>query len=389
MLLVLLLVLAYLAYGMIEFRLHLRNLRCVPIRVHVNGTRGKSSVTRLIAAGLRAGGLCTVAKTTGSAARYIGPDSSEEQVMRPGPANIREQLSVVSRARRDGAQALVVECMALRPDLQRISERQLIRSTVGVITNVRPDHLDVMGPTVDDVAVALAGSIPSQAALFTAEHSRRGPLRDAAHALGSEFHEVLPEAHDPGITDGFRYVEHLENVALALAVCEHLGVSRDVALEGMRGAAPDPGALTVHRVREGDKDIEFVNAFAANDRESTYAVWQAIDPRSDPGRNVIVVASMRADRPDRAFQFGGILAEDLDADHYILTGELTHPVRSGALKLGLDARKMSDMGGRTPSEVYDRIVTFTEKRSIVVGVGNIGGTGGQLVSLFKARSDVT
>ncbi len=42
MLFVLILVLSYLGYGIVEHRLHLRNLRCVPIRVHVNGTRGKS-----------------------------------------------------------------------------------------------------------------------------------------------------------------------------------------------------------------------------------------------------------------------------------------------------------------------------------------------------------
>ncbi|MFH1502176.1 MAG: poly-gamma-glutamate synthase PgsB [Candidatus Eisenbacteria bacterium] len=389
MLLVFLLVLAYLAYGVLEYRLHLRNLRSVPIRVHVNGTRGKSSVTRLIAAGLRAGGFRTVAKTTGSAARYIGPDGSEEPVIRPGPPNIREQLSVVSRARRDGAQALVVECMALRPELQRISEQKIVMSTVGVITNARPDHLDVMGPTVEDVARALAGTVPRGHAVFTAEESRLGPLREAAKARSSELHVVRPKDDEGDEAKGFRYVEHLENVVLALAVCEHVGVPREKALEGMRGATPDPGALTIHRVREGDKEIEFINAFAANDRESTAAVWRAIDPRSEPGRDVIVVAAMRADRPDRANQFGEILAKDLDADHYILAGGLTSPVRSGALKLGVASEKLTDMGGRKAPEIYDRILEFTGTRSIVVGVGNIGGTGGELVSLFKARSEGT
>ena len=33
---------------------HRRHLRSVPIRIHVAGTRGKSTTTRLIAAGLRA-----------------------------------------------------------------------------------------------------------------------------------------------------------------------------------------------------------------------------------------------------------------------------------------------------------------------------------------------
>ncbi|HEY1783916.1 MAG TPA: poly-gamma-glutamate synthase PgsB, partial [Pirellulales bacterium] len=50
--------------GWIERHLHRRRLDRIRIRIHVNGTRGKSSVTRLIAAGLRGAGLVTCAKTT-------------------------------------------------------------------------------------------------------------------------------------------------------------------------------------------------------------------------------------------------------------------------------------------------------------------------------------
>jgi poly-gamma-glutamate synthase PgsB/CapB len=386
MLLVFFLAVAYLAYGILEYRFHLRNVRAIPIRVHVNGTRGKSSVTRLIAAGLRAGGVRTVAKTTGSAARYIGADGSEEPVVRPGPPNVREQMGVVSRARRENARALVLECMAIRPDLQWLSEHRIVMSTVGVITNVRPDHLDVMGPTVDDVAVALAGTVPEGGIVFTAEHERLAPIAFEAERRGTEVKEVLHEAYDPTFTHGFRYVEHLENVAVALEVCEHLGVDCGIALEGMRDVQPDPGALLYHRVREGGKEIEFVSAFAANDRESTLAVWEAIDPGADPDRTVIVIASMRADRPHRAYDFGEIIANDIEADYYVLAGDLTHPVRSVATRLGLPPEKIIDLGGRPAEEVYARIIELTPSRSIVIGVGNIGGAGTKIVSLFRERS---
>jgi poly-gamma-glutamate synthase PgsB/CapB len=387
MLLVFFLAVAYLAYGILEYRLHLRNVRAIPIRVHVNGTRGKSSVTRLIAAGLRAGGVRTVAKTTGSAARYIDADGGEETVIRAGPPNVREQLRVVARARKERARALVLECMAIRPDLQRISEHWIVRSTVGVITNVRPDHLDVMGPTVDDVAVALSGTVPDRGIVFTAEHERLAPIADEAARRRTEIREVLHEAYDPSFAQGFRYVEHLENVAVALAVCEHLGVDCGVALSGMRDVRPDPGALLYHRISEGGKEIEFVSAFAANDRESTMAVWEAIDPAGDPDRTVIVVASMRADRPDRAYQFGEIIANDIEADYFILAGDLTHPVRSVATKLGLPAEKIVDLGGRPAEEVFEKIVELTPARSIAIGVGNIGGTGTRILSMFRERSD--
>ncbi len=384
--LVFLLAVAFLIYGVVEYRMHVANLRTVPIRVHVNGTRGKSSVARLIAAGLRAGGIRTVAKTTGSAARYIHPDGIEEPVSRPGPPNIREQLGVVRRARREGARALVLECMAIRPDLQWLCEHRIVKATVGVITNARPDHLDAMGPTVDDVALALSGTVPDGGVLFTSEHARFDTFKREGAARGTEVREVLPEASDEGLTDGFQYVEHLENVVLALAVCEHLGVPTDVAVKGMRDATPDPGALFIHRVFDGGKEIEFVSAFAANDRDSTVAIWNALDPRSDPDRTVIVIASMRADRPDRVFQFGEIIADDLPADHYILAGGMTRPVRTIAVGRGLPEERIHDLGGRSAEDVFRKVVELTPGRSIVVGVGNIGGTGGEILSLFQERS---
>ena len=43
------------ALGLWEMFRHRWHRRRIPVRVHVNGSRGKSSVTRLIAAGLRAG----------------------------------------------------------------------------------------------------------------------------------------------------------------------------------------------------------------------------------------------------------------------------------------------------------------------------------------------
>ena len=64
-------------------------------------------------------------------------------------------------------------------------------------------------------------------------------------------------------------MEFAENIALALKVCELHGIGREVALEGMRNAAPDPGVMqTTHMEVEGTK-LCFVNAFAANDYDST------------------------------------------------------------------------------------------------------------------------
>ena len=50
-----------------------------------------------------------------------------------------------------------------------VSEHQMVRSIIGVITNARPDHLEEMGPTDEDVALSLCNSIPVNGILITAD----------------------------------------------------------------------------------------------------------------------------------------------------------------------------------------------------------------------------
>jgi len=141
----------FIIYGIIEYHIHQANRRKIPEIIHVNGTRGKSSVTRLLAGGLRAGGVATMAKTTGSAPVIIFEDGSETAITRFFGANIREQLKIIKFASKRKINTLVLECMAVSPEYQWETEREMIRSSIGVITNSRPDHLDVMGPGLKNI----------------------------------------------------------------------------------------------------------------------------------------------------------------------------------------------------------------------------------------------
>ncbi|MEL6545888.1 MAG: poly-gamma-glutamate synthase PgsB, partial [Myxococcota bacterium] len=249
-------------YLVLETRMHNRRWKRVPIRIHVNGTRGKSSTTRLIAAGLRSTGKTVVAKTTGSTARVILPNGRELPLFRPLGANIREQFRVLRLAAQLEAQILVIECMALQPELQWLSERWFVHATHGVLTNCRPDHLDVMGPTSADVADALAGSIPRSGVLFTGERQFLPRIRGACADRRTELVEAT-EADVQAIGEeelsGFQHDEHPQNVALALAICERLGANRTEALHAMWDAAPDAGAKFIMHLDFFGRDIIFVN----------------------------------------------------------------------------------------------------------------------------------
>jgi len=88
---------------------------------------------------------------------------------------------------------VVHECMALRPRFQSLTETHMVRSTHGVITNARADHLDVMGPTSADVALALAGSAPIKGRLFTAERQHFDILANAAQDRRSSYQKLFAE----------------------------------------------------------------------------------------------------------------------------------------------------------------------------------------------------
>jgi poly-gamma-glutamate synthase PgsB/CapB len=377
--------------GAIELFTHRRNLRRIPIRIHVNGTRGKSSVTRLIAAGLREGGLVTCAKTTGTLARMIMPDGTEYPVFRPAGPNIIEQLRIVRTATTYDPQVLVIECMAVQPSLQALSELKMIRATHGVITNARADHLDVMGPTEDDVALALAGTTPIGATIYTAELRHKEVFERAAKDRGSKL-VAIPEEEVREVTEAelaeFSYVEHAENVALALNVCRSLGVERAVALRGMWSAKPDPGVTAVSEINFFGRKLIFFNGFAANDPESTERLWRLAVDRFPNVEKKIALFNCRADRPDRSRQLGEACADWPEADHYMLIGTGTYIFARAAAARGLDERKMVFAEDARIEEIFEQIVELSGSNALIMGMANIGGQGLDLVRHFRNRSTV-
>src|SRR3954447_13001566 len=205
--------------GIVEQRRHFVNLEHIPTRVLVNGIRGKSSITRLCAGALRGGNLTTVAKTTGTAARFIHPDATEEPVYRKfGIANVVEQIGIVRRAAAYNPDALVIECMAVMPALQEINQSKLIKSDIGVLCNVREDHLAEMGPTLDDVARSLSKSMPVGGICITAEKERLPILQQEADKRKTRLIAVDPESVTDQDMRQFGWITFKENVAIALAV---------------------------------------------------------------------------------------------------------------------------------------------------------------------------
>ena len=307
--------------GLLEFRSHQLVLSNIPVRIHVNGTRGKSSVTRLIAAGLRAGGRRTFAKTTGTAPRVIDAEGIDRIIHRLRSPSIGEQVRLLKYFSAEKPDVVVMECMAVQPQYQWISEHQMVKSDIGVITNARPDHLDEMGPTDVDVVRSLCNSVPIDGTLITAEEKYKNILEEVAEQNGSEF----LHSDEGSITDSelnkFSYIEHPQNIAIALDVCKKMGIKRDVALTGMHSVKPDLGALIVWKLKGENGSLQFVNGMAANDPVSTLQIWKFVIDRYPTTSGSAVFFNSRDDRPLRTNQMLELTFEEIKPEHFIIRGD--------------------------------------------------------------------
>ncbi len=371
----------YILFLRIEKVNHEKRVRSIPVRIWVNGTRGKSSVTRLIAAGLRGGGKKVVAKTTGTRASFITGNQQERPVTRLGVANIREQVGIFKEAAQLRPDAIVLECMALRPDLQSSEAIQIVKPNAVVITNVRPDHLDVMGPSTADIGKFFLNALPKAVEVFLGEKAIAEGNEKIIEARAARVHVSDEGDVSSAQMADFPYIEHKANVSLALEVCRHFGIDEKKALAAMVAATPDPGVLRKHKITLGAKEFTLVNAMAANDPDSTFMIWQMID-KDFPELNILI--NCREDRIDRSFQMADLIRERLRGDRYILTGSATDVLARRLARI-VGSEKMLDLGDKPAEETAARVAAFVSDKSLVFAMGNTVGYGGELMKQILSQ----
>jgi poly-gamma-glutamate synthase PgsB/CapB len=279
--------------------------------------------------------------------------------------------------------------MALQPALQSLCELKLVQATHGVITNARADHLDVMGPTVFDVAEALAGSTPVRGQLYTAEQRHLDVFAAAARdrrshlvAIGDD--EVAAVSWDE--LAAFPHIEHPDNVALALRVCTDLGIDRMTALRGMWRAPGDPGVMSVYRCDEREREILFVNGFAANDPESTGHNWNMLVDRFCGVERRIALFNCRADRAERSVQLADACVRWKPADHYMVIGSATEVFARRAMSQGLSRDRITCAEHKHAPELVELLSRQVGRSALVMGMGNISGPGMEVVDYFRRRN---
>jgi poly-gamma-glutamate synthase PgsB/CapB len=373
---------------------HERKLANLRVRVYVNGIRGKSTVTRLIAGVLRESGLRTLGKTTGSAAMVLLPDGSEEPVVRRAAATIMEIVETVNKYVDDSIDAIVFETMALHPVNQRASSELMVKSNIAVITNVREDHQDVMGESLEEIADTMSLMIPKNGILISAEDRPhlRERLRRNAERRGSRFIYADPAWVKPEDLAGFHYLSFAENVAIGLAVADLTGIPRATAMRGMWRAQPDVGVVNIQHVEWNGKRIVWAPLFAVNDRESTVISLELLRPYHAKDATRIGILNNRPDRAKRAMQFADIAALDLHLDYLITFGAYELQVTERMVELGYPRECILNLGSTvnpTFNQIMDAVAgAIKGEEGILVGMVNIHTPQAELlIEFFNHRPD--
>jgi dihydrofolate synthase / folylpolyglutamate synthase len=133
----------------------------------------------------------------------------------------------------------------------RLDATNVLEPEVSVVTNVAADHLDVLGPTLEDVAREKAGIFrkgqPALVGSLGTEDGPRGVLHEEARRIGARLVEIPPfEGHVPG--GALPGAHQRQNLGLALATARALTPLDEVSVARGLAAVRWPGRLqTIER----------------------------------------------------------------------------------------------------------------------------------------------
>lgn len=344
--------------------------------IHINGIRGKSSVTRLIDAGLRAGGYRVFCKTTGTLPMTINTANEEQLIKRRGRANIKEQIKIMKQAAAENADCLVIECMAVAPALQHIAQHKILHADVVAITNTRMDHLDEMGGTLEEIADSLSNTIPQNGNFFTCDSRNFSFFAEKCQRFSTT--ATLVEETD--VDYGFDFNENIE---LALAICERIGVPRDIALGGMRTYKRDPFALAVYDIKtHNHSSALFINGFSINDPDSIEKVYEHLTNKGYfEQREKILLINNRGDRPYRMEQHID-LAVKLNFDKVWIIGAYTQ-----FMQRKIEAKSPHKQFTKILHKADEVDLQSLNENTVVFAVGNIANWGGEIVERAKKAGE--
>lgn len=381
--LLLIAVIIFLLYLIHERLLLNSRIESIPLRICVTGTRGKSSVGRLLASILREDGWKVLAKTTGSQARLILADGEEIPLSRRGIPSILEQKKLIKIAKNVNADCVVSEIMSIHPENHFVESQQILKPNIVIVTNVRCDHIDAMGKTEDEIASVLSLDIPEKARVYIPEKENRQIFQTVVHNGDGEL-IIVPEGISSPLQQlapELKKTEFSDNIDIVYTLAKHLNIDQMVTIEGIRNTKHDIGTFKIWKycIQDTQKTCYLINGFAANDPESTMRLISKTEEILPSASDKLTgLLSLRPDRGDRTLQWINALQDrpfDCFSRIYV-TG-----VHSKIMKRKLKFTHILKNG--PPEKMTELIVTDLEDQAVIFGFGNLVGMGRRLIDCWN------
>jgi hypothetical protein len=127
-------------------------------------------------------------------------------------------------------------------------------------------------------------------------------------------------------------------------------------------------------LEEAGKDCYLVNAFAANEPQSSLEILQKVRESALPQKNAALILCCRDDRVDRTHQFARDFLPFVDVKTLVIIGtgtlEIVHDFKNGKYP-GIE--NCVDLTGRKADVVIDQVKALMD-HNIIFCAGNIHGT---------------
>ncbi len=282
--------------------------------IHVAGTNGKGSTCAMLDAIYRASGLRVGLYTSPHLVRFNERIRVQgESIPDDALARVVEQVRVAASTAAPPLQPTFFEFVTLvallwfkesRVDLVvwetglggRLDATNIVTPLAAVVTQVGMDHMNVLGPTLGDIASEKAGIFkPGIPAITSATHpDALAVLEFKARELGAPFLHVGPSAVEHFRFDLPLLGDHQRsNAALAAATVRMLRFLLPVSDEQLAAGFASvqwPGRLQL--LRRGN---QLLLLDGAHNRDGVAALRAALE-RHFPGRPPVLVLGMLADK---------------------------------------------------------------------------------------------
>lgn len=369
--------------------------------VGVTGTNGKTTITYLMEAVLRAAGRKPA--VVGTVNYRFGDTVLPSEHTTPESTDLMANLA---EFRRLGADSLVMEVSSHALEQSRADG---VRFDVGIFTNLTPEHLDYHGTmenyfagkrrlfqmvgenggravvNVDDgYGVRLAAELPGALTCGTVEGAAVRPLSSRISMEGIEA-ELLTPAGTLSLRSRLLGEFNLHNLLCAAGAGIALGLSPEVVAAGLNGAPPVPGRLEpVENDRGALVLVDYAHTGDALEKVLTTLV--ALSPR-----RLITVFGCGGDRDRRKRPVMGELAAR-HSDLAVITSDnprtedplaIIAEVREGAARV--HPRQWSrDEAARLQGRGY---VSIPDRREAIGFAASLLGPGDLLLVAGKGHED--